>query len=66
MWLWVNWHMLACCIVACMRGAPPVPAAAAAGVVTAYVFTWIPEWTTWVLLIAMAIYDVVAVLVPGG
>lgn len=36
------------------------------GVVTAYVFTWIPEWTTWVLLIAMAIYDVVAVLVPGG
>ncbi|PRW59201.1 presenilin [Chlorella sorokiniana] len=36
------------------------------GVVTAYVFTWIPEWTTWVLLVAMAIYDVVAVLVPGG
>lgn len=39
---------------------------AAAGVVTAYVFTWIPEWTTWMLLVFMAIYDIVAVLVPGG
>eukprot|EP00887_Chlorella_sp_A99_P001007 scaffold5.g1007.t1 len=36
------------------------------GVTTAFVFTWIPEWTTWVLLVAMAIYDVLAVLVPGG
>ncbi|KAL4425797.1 hypothetical protein ABPG75_009813 [Micractinium tetrahymenae] len=36
------------------------------GVVTAYVFTWIPEWTTWILLLLMALYDVVAVLVPGG
>jgi presenilin 1 len=36
------------------------------GVVTAFVFTWIPEWTTWVLLVAMALYDIVAVLVPGG
>lgn len=36
------------------------------GVVVAFVFTWIPEWTTWVLLVAMALYDVVAVLVPGG
>ncbi|EFN56673.1 hypothetical protein CHLNCDRAFT_144542 [Chlorella variabilis] len=36
------------------------------GVVTAYVFTWIPPWTTWTLLVAMAVYDVVAVLVPGG
>lgn len=32
----------------------------------AFVFTWIPEWTTWVLLVAMAAYDVLAVLVPGG
>ena len=36
------------------------------GVAVAYVFTWIPEWTTWVLLLAMAAYDVCAVLVPGG
>lgn len=36
------------------------------GVVTAYVFTWIPEWTTWVLLLMMALYDVAAVLLPGG
>ena len=36
------------------------------GVAVAFVFTWIPEWTTWVLLVAMAVYDVVAVLVPGG
>ncbi|PSC76470.1 presenilin isoform B [Micractinium conductrix] len=36
------------------------------GIVTAYVFTWVPEWTTWVLLLAMALYDVLAVLLPGG
>ncbi len=36
------------------------------GVAVAFVFTWIPEWTTWVLLVAMAIYDILAVLVPGG
>lgn len=36
------------------------------GVVVAFVFTWIPEWTTWVLLLAMAVYDILAVLVPGG
>jgi len=36
------------------------------GVVVAFVFTWIPEWTTWVLLLAMVIYDILAVLVPGG
>lgn len=36
------------------------------GIVTAFVFTWIPEWTTWVLLVAMAVYDILAVLVPGG
>lgn len=36
--------------------------------VTAYVFTWIPEWTTWVLLVAMAVYDVLAGALcgPGG
>jgi presenilin 1 len=38
----------------------------ATGVCVAFVFTWIPEWTTWVLLVAMAVYDVVAVLTPGG
>jgi hypothetical protein len=37
-----------------------------ASVVVAYVFTWIPEWTTWTLLVAMAVYDVGAVLAPGG
>ena len=36
------------------------------GVVTAYMFTFVPEWTTWTLLIAMALYDLYAVLVPGG
>ena len=35
-------------------------------VTTAYIFTWIPQWTTWFLLVAMSIYDVVAVLTPGG
>lgn len=36
------------------------------GVVTAFVFTWIPEWTTWILLGAMSVYDIVAVLTPAG
>lgn len=36
------------------------------GVVTAYMFTFVPEWTTWTLLIGMALYDLYAVLVPGG
>lgn len=36
------------------------------GVIVAYVFTWTPEWSTWALLVAMAIYDIFAVLMPGG
>ena len=36
------------------------------GAVVAFYFTRIPEWTTWVLLVAMAIYDLFAVLTPGG
>ena len=36
------------------------------GVVVAFIFSSISEWTTWVLLSAMAIYDLVAVLTPHG
>ncbi|KAJ8536315.1 hypothetical protein K7X08_034716 [Anisodus acutangulus] len=36
------------------------------GVFVAYWFTLLPEWTTWVLLVAMALYDLAAVLLPGG
>ena len=36
------------------------------GVATAYMFTFIPEWSTWVLLLAMALYDICAVLTPHG
>ncbi|CAD7694965.1 unnamed protein product [Ostreobium quekettii] len=36
------------------------------GVLVAYIFTLIPEWTTWVLLVFMALYDLAAVLAPGG
>lgn len=35
------------------------------GTVVAFYFTRIPEWTTWVLLVAMAVYDLIAVLTPG-
>ncbi|KAL8160900.1 hypothetical protein V2J09_012389 [Rumex salicifolius] len=36
------------------------------GIVTAAWFTQLPEWTTWTLLVALALYDLVAVLAPGG
>ncbi|KAF9626658.1 hypothetical protein IFM89_038492 [Coptis chinensis] len=36
------------------------------GMLVAYWFTLLPEWTTWALLVAMALYDLAAVLLPGG
>ncbi|KAK9116052.1 hypothetical protein Sjap_014999 [Stephania japonica] len=36
------------------------------GILVAYWFTVLPEWTTWALLVALALYDLAAVLLPGG
>ncbi|CAI0474602.1 unnamed protein product [Linum tenue] len=38
----------------------------AIGMLVAYWFTLLPEWTTWVLLVALALYDLAAVLLPVG
>ncbi|MQM01984.1 hypothetical protein Taro_034744 [Colocasia esculenta] len=38
----------------------------ALGIIVAVWFTQLPEWTTWTLLMALAVYDLVAVLAPGG
>jgi presenilin 1 len=38
----------------------------AIGALVSYWLTRIPSWTTWALLIGMALYDIVAVLCPGG
>uniref|UniRef100_A0A1D2A137 Presenilin n=2 Tax=Auxenochlorella protothecoides TaxID=3075 RepID=A0A1D2A137_AUXPR len=38
----------------------------AVGVGTAFTFTFVPEWTSWTLLVAMALYDIAAVLAPWG
>lgn len=35
-------------------------------ILVAYWFTRLPEWTTWFLLIALALYDLAAVLLPVG
>ncbi|KAL8493575.1 hypothetical protein ACS0TY_024667 [Phlomoides rotata] len=36
------------------------------GVTVAAWFSRLPEWTTWVVLVALALYDLAAVLAPGG
>ncbi|TKY55026.1 Presenilin protein [Spatholobus suberectus] len=36
------------------------------GMLVAYWFTMLPEWTTWAMLVAMALYDLAAVLLPVG
>ncbi|KAL1548803.1 presenilin-like protein [Salvia divinorum] len=36
------------------------------GIIVAAWFSRLPEWTTWIVLVALALYDLAAVLAPGG
>ncbi|KAI3444239.1 hypothetical protein Pfo_000904 [Paulownia fortunei] len=36
------------------------------GIIVAAWFSRLPEWTTWVVLVALVLYDLAAVLAPGG
>lgn len=38
----------------------------ALGIIVAAWFSRLPEWTTWIVLVALALYDLAAVLAPGG
>ncbi|KAL6530626.1 hypothetical protein OROMI_028515 [Orobanche minor] len=38
----------------------------ALGIIVAVWLSRLPEWTTWVVLVALALYDLAAVLAPGG
>lgn len=35
-------------------------------IIMGWMLTRLPEWTTWAILLAVAIYDICAVLLPGG
>lgn len=36
------------------------------GMLVAFWFVSLPEWTTWALLVAISLYDIASVLIPGG
>jgi presenilin 1 len=65
----VMWNFALCGILAVFWRAPPIVNRAyliAVSALMAVFFTFMPEWTTWSLLVAISLYDLAAVLLPYG
>ncbi len=65
----VVWNFALCGILAVFWRAPPIVNRAyliAVSALMAVFFTFMPEWSTWALLVAISLYDLAAVLLPYG
>ena len=65
----VVWNFAVVGLISIFWRAPPIVNQAylvAVSALMAVFFTFLPEWTTWMLLVAISLYDLAAVLLPYG